>query len=231
MITSILALTAGAMFAAPADGSSADLVSAPTELIANYDLDTLEGLLRELGLASKKGLSNGEPYLAARYRDLDFIVTPEACRGEAKTDCRGAHLIAVFQGRAFDQRAVNRFNATFAFASAGLDPSGDAFISRYEICDYGAPRGNFALGVAVFVNLALRYRDMLSETAPAEARAQTVSLSETAQEAGLRQSAIHFDGGAAFSLLEDSEAAVARRGRLIADPATPRNRLWSGAER
>ena len=67
--------------------------------------------------------------------------------------------MSVFAGNA-DQRTVNSFNYRYAFASAGVNTEGNAFLLRYEIADYGTPRGNLAVSIVNYVALA----DMFNRT-------------------------------------------------------------------
>ncbi len=202
------------------------LIKQPEVVLKSFDIATVGPVLTELGIVWRRAVSKGEPYIAAQYRDLEFIFTPEACRGAGKTNCLGAHMIAVFRGAPYNQQAVNAFNARFAFTSAGLDPSGDAFISRYEICDYGAARGNFAISLAVFLNQAIAFRKALAEspvTASAEGFSSDLAAASLnrASYAALGGEAVVEDAAAAHLLAVD--AAAERVSALIADGETPRN--------
>lgn len=223
-------LFAGALLDGAASTAHAQtpLIKQPEAVLKNFDIATLGPVLTELGVQWRRAVSKGEPYIAARYRDLDFVITPEACRGEGKTNCLGAHMIAMFRGAPFNQQTVNAFNARFAFTSAGLDPSGDGFISRYEICDYGEARGNFAISLAVFLNQAISFRKALAES-PVTASAEGYS-SDLAAGALNRASFEAF--GVAAAYLDDASAheraidgAAERVRDLIDDADAPRNKI------
>lgn len=211
--------------AAPAFAQT-PLIKQPEATIKSFDIATVGPILTELGVQWRRAVSKGEPYIAARYRDLDFIITPEACRSQGKTNCLGAHMISVFRGAPFNQQTVNAFNARFAFSSAGLDPSGDAFISRYEICDYGEARGNFAISLAVFLNQAISFRKALAEspvTASVEGYSSDLDAARLnrASFAAVSGKPVIVDEASAHALAIDASAARVRS--FIEDMDAPKN--------
>lgn len=227
----MLRLVAAAALATLIGGTAlaqAPLISQPDVALKNFDIATLGPVLTELGIVWRKAVAKGEPYIAAKYRDLEFVITPEACRGDGKTNCRGAHMISMFRGAPFNQQTVNAFNARFAFTSSGLDPSGDAFISRYEICDYGEARGNLAISLAVFLNQAISFRKALAES-PATVTAEGYSSDLSA--ATLNRASFAALGGTAAvhdesSLHEQAiDGAAERVHDLLRDADAPRNKI------
>ena len=59
------------------------LIKQPEVVLKNFDIATLGPVLTDLGVQWRRAVSKGEPYIAAKYKDLDFMITPEACLGEA----------------------------------------------------------------------------------------------------------------------------------------------------
>lgn len=229
---SFLAASFVALVASAPASSQPQLIKQPEVILKSYDIATIGPVLTELGVQWRRSVSKGEPYIAATYRDLDFIITPEACRGAAKTNCLGAHMIAVFRGAPFNQQTVNAFNARFAFTSAGLDPSGDAFISRYEICDYGEARGNFAISLAVYLNQAISFRKALADS-PVTASAN--GFSSDLDAARLNRASFAAIGGSPAVLNEAAshglaiDGAAARISALIAAGDIKKNQVHAAS--
>ena len=146
-------------------------VSNPTSTVSEFSVQTVGSVLSELGVTWQAyQADNGQPFIDANFAGvMNFRLIPAACRQSGYQNCIGLSMIAGFTGQA-NAQTVNAFNYRYAFASAGLDPSGEAYISRYEISDYGMPRGNLATSLLVFVQQAALLSDEL-----ASAR-QTVSL-------------------------------------------------------
>lgn len=137
-------------------------VSNPTEAISAFDPETVGSVLNELGAVWQAQQGNGQTYIAANAGgEINFLLVPAACKGANNTQCVGLSMVAIFEGAANPQ-TVTAFNYRYAFASAGLDPSGTAYIKRYEISDYGMARGNLATSVLVFIEQAKMLQSELS---------------------------------------------------------------------
>ncbi len=205
-------------------------VSNPSSVIPNYDVSSIGPILNELGVAwqAQKG-DDGQTFIAANVADqVNFLLAPTACRDVNQSDCVGLNMVAIFDGAANPQ-TVQAFNYRYAFASAGLDPSGSAYISRYEIADYGAHRGNIATSIQVFANQVVMFGAEL-----ATAR-RTVSLDGYADDLSAshlnRQSVTMMTG---YEVLPNSpidahqrgfEQAAAQVKKLIANKSAPRNKI------
>lgn len=161
--------------------SAQQIISNPTQTIANFDLANVGPVLNELGIAWQSGKTEtGQTYIAASAgNSVNFIMAPAACRDQQVSDCVGINMVAIFDGQANPQ-TVQAFNYRYAFASAGLDPSGSAYLSRYDICDYGIPRGNLATSIMVFVNQVVMFGNEL------DSARRTVSLEGTADDLSAR---------------------------------------------
>jgi hypothetical protein len=138
-------------------------VSNPTAMIADFDPSLIGPVLNELGIVWRQfEADNGQPYIDANYRgEFLFRLLPTACQTPGYKDCVGLSMTAVFDGRANPQ-TVTAFNYLYSFASVGLTPQGEAFIVRYDIADYGVPRGNVASSVLNFISQAFKLRDELA---------------------------------------------------------------------
>ncbi len=155
----IAAAAAMASFGATAQTAP---VSNPTEIIASFDAQTVGAVLNELGAVWQAQQANGQNYIAANAGgEINFLLVPAACKGANNTQCVGLSMVAIFEGDANPQ-TVTAFNYRYAFASAGLDPSGSAYIKRYEISDYGMARGNLATSMLVFIEQAKMLQTELS---------------------------------------------------------------------
>lgn len=164
MIKNILtgAVAALSMVAAPAYAQSNAIaptsgetsVSNPTGLISNFDAETILPLLGELGLSTQGAtLPDGRKIiLASAPNGLKFELTPTACNDE-NTGCSGLHTVALFKSNA-PSRTVAAFNYRYAFVSTGVDDSGVAYVSRYDVADFGTPRGNLAVSIQNFLHMA-----------------------------------------------------------------------------
>ncbi len=205
-------------------------VANPKSAIENFDPGSVGPVLSELGVAWQAQKNDrGQNYIIANAGGvLNFILAPAACRVDGTSDCIGLNMLSVFDGNANPQ-TVRAFNHRYAFARAGIDPSGAAYISRYEISDYGMPRGNLATSIQVFVIQAVAFGSEL------ETARRTVSLEGYADDLAAkelnRQGLSDMTGVEIHATnpidrhrqgLEDS--AIALR-QFILDKSAPRNKI------
>lgn len=205
-------------------------VANPTSLIKNFDAGSIGPVLSELGVAWQAQKNDkGQTYIIANAGGvLNFILAPAACRVNGNTDCVGLNILSVFDGNPNPQ-TVQAFNHRYAFARAGIDPSGAAYISRYEISDYGMPRGNLATSIQVFVIQAVAFGSEL------DTARRTVSLEGFADDLAAkelnRQGLSDMTGVETHATnpvdrhqqgLEDSAIAVRQ---FILDKSAPRNKI------
>ena len=146
-------------------------LSNPTNIVKDFSVQTVGPVLNELGVAWQvETLDSGQQYIDAVYGGaLRFVIFFTACQSAGGSDCVGMNAVAFFDTSANTQ-TVQAFNFRYQFASAGIDPNGVAYISRYDIADYGIPRGNIASSIVNFAQLSAAFSQEL-ETAH-----QTVSL-------------------------------------------------------
>lgn len=155
----------------------------PRGIIRNFDADNIASVLTDLGIVWQARRSpEGRSFVAASMgANLSFNIYPSACLGaDGRSDCVGAHYVALFKGIEPNRQTVTAFNQAFPFTSAGITQNGGAYISRYEIADFGIARGNFASSLASFLFLAERFEQEI-----ATAR-QTVALEGTPEDMAAR---------------------------------------------
>lgn len=143
-------------------------VSNPRDLAPNFDTETLGPILTELGTVwQRREAPNGQPYIAMSVGgELTLNIVPAACKGRDYTDCIGMNTVALFAGAGLNYQTVMAFNQKYWFSTAGVAEDGSsAYLSRYEISDYGIPRGNIAASVINLVALAERFRAELDSAA------------------------------------------------------------------
>lgn len=143
---------------------AASKIRNPSAPLTSLHAEALIPILSQMQL-SYEGvtLPNGQKALLVEAPDgAQFQVTPMAC--DAGGRCRGMHLVAMFQTDV-DRRTVMAFNDRYAFVSAGLSRENLAYLSRYEIADYGLPRGNIAVSIDVFLETSRLFTEHLTRPA------------------------------------------------------------------
>jgi hypothetical protein len=156
-----IAAFAAALGAAGASAQMQDPIVNPRGMVANFDAANVGPVLTELGVVwQERQLADGQRFIAASAGgNLSFNIVPAACLGPNNTGCVGAQMFAVFTGSSANAQSLAAFNAKYAFTSVGALPDSNAiYISRYDIADYGIPRGNVASSVYSFFALAERFQ-------------------------------------------------------------------------
>ncbi len=162
MMQKLSILAAGAALMTTAATAQTAPVANPTASLDSFEIQSVGAVLNELGAVWQAQQGNGQSYIAANAGgEINFLLVPAACKGANQTQCVGLSMVAIFDGQANPQ-TVTAFNYRYAFASAGLDPSGSAYIKRYEISDFGMARGNLATSILVFVEQAKMLQQELS---------------------------------------------------------------------
>ena len=227
-------LTVGVFVSVSASAQQEASVSNPAARIAAFDVETVGPVLNELGINwQAQTTAGGQTYIAATVGGvINFLLAPTACR-DADDDCVGLNMMAIFEGNPNPQ-TVRAFNYRYAFASAGIDPSGAAYLSRYELADYGIARGNVATSIMVFVNQTAMFAnelDTAQRTVSLEGYADDLASSSLNRQ--VRENLIGAKVQPANAVerhqlgLEDSAAAVRV---FIRDQAAPRNKIENVAK-
>lgn len=210
------------------------MIASPASSIPNFDVQSVGPILNELGVIwEAKVAQNGQAYIAAGVQydqgALQFILAPAACRGGNGDDCVGINMVAIFEGDPNPQ-TVSAFNYRYAFASAGIDPqNGSAYLSRYEIADYGMPRGNLATSIMVFVNQAVKFSDELAtarRTVALDGYADDLSASMLNRQVRTEVAGVenHINNPVDAHDLGLEEGALYVR-EFLRDKAAPRNKI------
>jgi hypothetical protein len=176
------AASAAALFGAA--NAQQDLISNPRGVIPNFDVGHIGPILTEMGAVwQSRKAENGQPFVAVSAGgELVLNIIPTACQGRDFTSCVGMNTVALFSGGGFNYQTVAAFNQKYWFSTAGVAEDGSAaYISRYEISDYGISRGNVAASIVNLIVLADIFRQEL-----ATAR-RTVSLEGFAEDLEARR--------------------------------------------
>ena len=166
--TFIAATCAGAQPGAP------DVqIEAPRNLIPNFDAMNLAPVLDDLGARYElRRMEDGRPFLAVSFDDdFAFNLVPTACLSSDFSRCIGVNIVAIYSAGGLNAQTISAFNQSNAFASVGwYEREKSLFLLRYDIADYGIPRGNLASSLAQFIATAARLQTEI------ETRPKTVSL-------------------------------------------------------
>lgn len=224
-----ISIIAAALAAFTGANAQDGAIANPASVIPNFDIQSVGPVLNEIGVAWEAGKAkNGQTYIAASVGGIVFLLAPTACRGTAGSDCVGLQMLSLFDGTPNTQ-TVRAFNYRYPFATAGIDQSGVAFLSRYEISDYGMPRGNLATSIKVFViqtnNLA-KELDTARRTVSLEGFADDLASKQLNRQAREMLSGAEIHAVNAIDAhqlgLEESAAYVRA---FIADKSAPRNKI------
>ncbi|MGE0408263.1 MAG: YbjN domain-containing protein [Amphiplicatus sp.] len=182
-IGAAIAAFAGAAALGGVSARASDLVSNPRGMVAYFDAASVGAILSEMGFVwQERHAPTGQPYLAVSANGaIAFMVIPTACQAANFTNCVGLNTVSILAGKKFNHQTVTAFNQRYWFSTAGMTPDGDnAYVSRYEISDYGIPRGNIAASILNLLELSDRLRAELSTAG------RTVSLEGYASDLAAR---------------------------------------------
>ncbi|WP_165793543.1 YbjN domain-containing protein [Hyphococcus luteus] len=202
-------------------------LSNPETVVRKFSVQSVGPVLNELGMPWQVGqLSNGAQYMHAAAGGMQFVLFFTACTG---TECAGMQSLMMFGETGANSQTVQAFNARYPFATAGIDQEGSAYISRYDIADYGIPRGNIASSLVNFLLLSEMFAKELANSH------QTVSLEGYAGDLSSshlnRQELNHVAGAeTGYSNQSDQHADGFEQGAelirlFLEDDAAPRNKI------
>ena len=227
-----LAISAGAASA------QTDIISNPRGMVTNFDAVNLGPVLTELGIVwQERRTADGMPFIAASIGgDLSFNIVPLACLGpDQKSGCVGANMVTFFTGGYANPQSVSAFNQKYVFTSAGtFSDNSTAYLSRYDIADYGIPRGNVASSVGSYYALARRFRDEIAaKTVSADGYIDDLSAGilnvRSAEAVGL-DATVEGDGTMVAVHQASLEATPELIRKLIASDNAPRNKITNVRE-
>jgi hypothetical protein len=228
------ALAACAVLGATATAEQ-DIVSNPRGMVPNFDAQNVGPVLTELGAVWQEGVAgDGQRYIQASVGDgLYLNLIPAACEGDTGKNCVGLSTVAFFSSDAINYQTIAAFNQRYRFAAAGIAADGKtAYISRYDIADYGIPRGNLASSVANLAYLASIFRQEIASAG------KTVSLEGFAEDMSsrlLNARGVEAMGGSVAALTRHQKAfeqSAEIIQILMLDKETPQNKIENiGAKR
>lgn len=134
----------------------------PSAPLTSLHAEALIPIVSQMGLDYEGvTLPNGDKaLLVSTATGSRFQITPMACGQDGR--CKGMHLVSMFETDV-DRRTVSAFNDRYAFVSAGLSKQDLAYLARYEIADFGLPRGNIAVSIDVFLETSRLFADHLEQ--------------------------------------------------------------------
>ncbi|NWG72181.1 MAG: hypothetical protein HXY23_11315 [Parvularculaceae bacterium] len=179
------ALVATVALAAVCGSASAqpELIANPRGIVQNFDISNVGPILTEMGAVWQQAKApSGQSYMQVAVGDnLVLNIIPTACQGQNNTGCVGMNTVAFFTGADLNYQTITAFNQRYWFSTAGISEDGEsAYISRYDIADYGIARGNVAASIVNLVVLAGMFRDELTTGT------KTVSLEGYAEDMSAR---------------------------------------------
>ena len=137
--------------------------------------------------------------------------------------------LTFFEGSNVNSQTLLAFNGRYPFATAGMGQDGLAYVSRYDIADYGIPRGNIASSVVNFLVLSEMFASELANSH------QTVSLDGYAGDlssAHLNRQQLGHVAGAEAGVSNPTgqhkdgfEEGAEMVRMLLQDKSTPRNKI------
>jgi len=160
-----------------------ELITNPRGVVQNFDIANVGPILTEMGAVWQQAKApSGQAYLQVGVGgDLVLNIIPTACQGQNGTGCVGMNTVAFFTGADLNYQTITAFNQRYWFSTAGISEDGEsAYISRYDISDYGIARGNVAASILNLVVLAGMFRDELTSGS------KTVSLEGYAEDMSAR---------------------------------------------
>jgi hypothetical protein len=227
-----LAIAALSVSTVAANAQNQEMISNPRGMVANFDTVNLGPVLTELGVVwQERRTPDGQLFIAASVGGaFNFNIVPLACLGPNGTGCVGANVVSFFTGGVANPQSVAAFNQKYVFTSAGVfsDNSG-AYLSRYEIADYGIPRGNVASSIGSYVALAQRFREEIAaKTVSADGYVDDMSasiLTVRAAEAVGIDATEQGDGTMAALHLANLGATPELVRKMISSENAPRNKI------
>jgi hypothetical protein len=242
MSKTLMRLSAGlialATIGGAANAQTQELISNPRGMVANFDAVNLGPVLTELGIVwQERQTPDGQAFIAASIGgSLNLNIVPLACLGPGgRSGCVGANIVTFFTGGYANPQSVSAFNQKYVFTSAGvLSDNSGAYLSRYEIADYGIPRGNVASSIGSYFALAQRFRDEIAaKTVSADGYADDMSASilnvRSGEAVGIDAS-VKGDGGMLAVHQAGFESTPELVRKLINSDNAPRNKITNVTE-
>ena len=139
--------------------AAAGQISNPTGLVYDLSADSLMPLFTEMNMSPEKfQTDDGKSYIVLTEPDsgLTIVAIPEAC---TSGKCIGVNFVVIFSDSTLANDRITYFNSTFSFVKVvKSEESNRVEVYRYEIADFGIPRGNLRESVMNLVALSKKVR-------------------------------------------------------------------------
>ena len=229
VISTAAILTFGGLTGASAQNQmgSEDGLQNPSNVVRSFSVQTVGPVLNELGMPWQvKQLDTGTQYIHAASGSLQFVLFFTVCKD---TGCSGLQAVTFFSDSNANPQTVQAFNVRYPFGTTGVDGDGVAYVSRYDIADYGIPRGNIASSLVNFIGLTEMFASELANSH------QTVSLDGYADDLAsghLNRKALEHFGGVTGEVKSSAERhqigfeeGAEIISQLLKDKNAPRNKI------
>ena len=144
------AVAAAAIVSSGANAQTQQIVSNPTGIVANYNLEQVESLLGEFGYAAERGVRNdGVNFIRTQINGLTLLLVPSVCGGGS---CRGLQMVCFFTDHTATTENMDNYNEQFKPSRMFTTENGWTFFTRYMIGDFGYTRGSFQVNLGVFAS-------------------------------------------------------------------------------
>ncbi|MEQ1930245.1 MAG: hypothetical protein ABL957_06890 [Parvularculaceae bacterium] len=218
------ALALGTVFAA-SSASAQQTIANPAGMVKNFDVANLGAVLTDLGVAFQaQTRPDGARHILITINGLNVNLIPTACVGANGSGCLGLHTLALFEGTANSQ-SLAAFDQKYVFTSVGaLSNEAVMYLSRYDIADFGIPRGNVQSSLGNFLYIAEQF------SAEVGASSQTVSLEGFADD--MSASALNAAGARKLGVsMAAGDIAALHRAEIAATPELVRTLSKIGGAR
>ena len=155
MRTLLLGAASALLLSSAAAAQSNDMVVGP--VVEGFDLDRLEGLLRDADIQSTRSTERGQTFLlATTSTGAKFLVVPSACADDTLvTGCKMAEITAFFANSPIPLQMMNRFHIQGTTGTIAMGAPGNTLVTVRKVYALGGVReAHFS------ANLALFFRDM-----------------------------------------------------------------------
>lgn len=156
----IIACVAIAIFTGLSTNMALAKISNPTGIMTNLSTPNLLSFFLELNMSPEVVYtSDGMSYLTMSDPDsgLSIAAAPEACEEQK---CVAITLAIIFSGDQLSSERLDYYNKNINFIKvSNFEDLNYVMITRYEIADYGIPRGNLESSLANLIALALSVKN------------------------------------------------------------------------
>jgi len=145
-VSSAWALTAGKVSTI----ESFSDVDRPHELIPDYTIESVGGLLTELGVEWETSIVDGQQVISANIFSALVHLLPMDCDTVGEVRCSTLQMLIFFDGAQPSLQGLNNFSRDNGFAFVGYGRDGGFFVRRDDLEFAGVPRQNLAASIFAF---------------------------------------------------------------------------------